>query len=77
LIAQEKTKAYDAAIEEARATALREALATGAAEAARKGKAYEKMILSRAEEEARTEGDRLYKSRLESLRTKIVTVGWP
>jgi hypothetical protein len=71
LIAQEKTKAYDAAIEEARATALREALATGAAEAARKGKAYEKMILSRAEEEARTEGDRLYKSRLESLRTKM------
>jgi hypothetical protein len=71
LIAQEKTKAYNAAIEEARATALREALATGAAEAARKGKAYEKMILSRAEDEARTEGDRIYKSRLESLRTKM------
>jgi hypothetical protein len=71
LIAQEKTKAFDAAIEEARATALREALATGAAEAAQKGKAYEKMILSRAEDEARTEGDRIYKSRLESLRTKM------
>jgi hypothetical protein len=71
LIAAEKTKAYEAAIEEARATALREALATGAAEAARKGKAYEKMILSRAEDEARTEGDRVYKSRLESLRTKM------
>jgi hypothetical protein len=71
LIAVEKSKAYDAAIEEARATALREALATGAAEAARKGKSYETMILSRAEEEARTEGDRVYKSRLESLRTKM------
>jgi hypothetical protein len=71
LIAQEKTKAYDAAIEEARATALREALATGAAEAVRKGKAYKTMILSRAEDEARTEGDRIYKSRLESLRTKM------
>jgi hypothetical protein len=71
LIAQEKTKAFDAAIEEARAAALREALATGAAEATRKGKAYETMILSRAEDEARTEGDRIYKSRLESLRTKM------
>jgi hypothetical protein len=71
LIAQEKTKAYDAAIAEARASALREALATGAAEAAQKGKAYERMILSRAEDEARTEGDRVYKSRLESLRTKM------
>jgi hypothetical protein len=71
LIAQEKTKAYDAALEEARATALHEALATGAAEAARKGKAYETMILSRAEDEARTEGDKIYKSRLESLRTKM------
>jgi hypothetical protein len=71
LIAAEKTKAYEAAIAEARATALREALTTGAAEAAQKGKAYEKMILARAEDEARTEGDRVYKSRLESLRTKM------
>jgi hypothetical protein len=71
LIAQEKTKAYNAAIEEARASALREALTTGAAEAANKGKAYREMILSRAEEEARVEGDRVYKSRLESLRTKM------
>jgi hypothetical protein len=71
LIAAEKTKAYEAAIVEARATALREALATGAAEAAQKGKAYEKMILTRVEDEARTEGDRVYKSRLESLRTKM------
>jgi hypothetical protein len=71
LIAQEKTKAYNAAIEEARATALREALATGVAEAVRKGKAYESMILARAEDEARTEGDRIYKSHLESLRTKM------
>jgi hypothetical protein len=71
LIAQEKSKAYDTAIEEARATALREALATGAAEAVRKGKAYKTMILSRAEDEARTEGDRIYKSCLESLRTKM------
>jgi hypothetical protein len=71
LIAMEKTKAYNAAIEEARSTALREALATGAAEAANKGKAYESMILSRAEDEARKEGDRVYKSRLESLHTKM------
>jgi hypothetical protein len=71
LIAAEKTKAYNEAVEKARADALRQALATGAAEAAQKGKAYEKMILTRAEEEARTEGDRVYKSRLESLRTKL------
>jgi hypothetical protein len=71
LIAAEKTKAYEAAIAEARATTLRKALATGAAEAAQKGKAYEKMILTRAEEEARTKGDRVYKARLESLRTKM------
>jgi hypothetical protein len=71
LIAAEKTKAYNEAISKARADALRDALATGAAEAAQKGKAYEKMILTRAEDEARTEGDRIYKSRLESLRTKL------
>jgi hypothetical protein len=71
LIAVEKSKAYNEAISEARADALRQALATGAAEAAQKGKAYEKMILTRAEDEARTEGDRLYKARLESLRTKL------
>jgi hypothetical protein len=71
LIAQEKTKAYNEAITQARADALREALATGAAEAAQKGKAYEKMILTRAEDEARIEGDKVYKSRLESLRTKM------
>jgi hypothetical protein len=71
LIAAEKTRAYNEAISKARADALRDALATGAAEAAQKGKAYEKMILTRAEDEARTEGDRIYKSRLESLRTKL------
>jgi hypothetical protein len=71
LIAIEKTKAFNEAVTQARADALREALATGAAEAANKGKAYEKMILERAEGEARTEGDRIYKARLESLRTKM------
>jgi hypothetical protein len=71
LIAQEKTKAFNEAVAQARADALREALATGAAEAAQKGKAYEKMILTRAEDEARIEGDKVYKSRLESLRTKM------
>jgi hypothetical protein len=71
LIAQEKTKAFDAAVEQARAEGLREALAMGAVEAAQKGRAYEKMILTRAEDEARIEGDRVYKSRLESLRTKM------
>jgi hypothetical protein len=54
LIAIEKSKAYEAAVAQARADALREALATGAAEAVQKGKAYEKMILTRAEDEART-----------------------
>jgi hypothetical protein len=71
LIAAEKTKAYNEAISQARADALREALATGAAEAASKGKAYSKMILERAEDEARIEGDKVYKARLESLRTKM------
>jgi hypothetical protein len=71
LIAVEKSKAYNEAITQARADALREALATGAAEAANKGKAYEKMITDRAESEARIEGDKIYKSRLESLRTKM------
>jgi hypothetical protein len=71
LIAVEKTKAYNEAITQARAEALREALATGAAEAVQKGKAYEKMILTRAEDEARIEGDKTYKSRLESLHTKM------
>jgi hypothetical protein len=71
LIAIEKTKAYEEAVAQARADALREALATGAVEAAQKGRAYEKMILTRAEEEARIEGDRVYKSRLESLHTKL------
>jgi hypothetical protein len=71
LIAIEKTKAYEEAIVQARADALRKALATGAAEAAQKGRAYEKMILTRAEEEARIEGDKVYKSWLESLRTKL------
>jgi hypothetical protein len=70
LIAIEKSKAYQEAITQARADALREALATAAAEATQKGKAYHKMILDRAEDEARTEGDRIYKSQLESLRTK-------
>jgi hypothetical protein len=71
LIALEKTKAYEEAIVQARADALREALATGAAEAAQKGRAYKKMILTRAEEEAHIEGDKVYKSWLESLRTKL------
>jgi hypothetical protein len=71
LITAEKTKAYNEAVTAARADALREALATGAAEAVQKGKAYEKMILTRAEDEARIEGDKVYKSRLESLRTKM------
>jgi hypothetical protein len=71
LIAAEKTKAYNEAVSQARADALREALATGAAEAANKGKAYSKMILERAEDEARIEGDKIYKARLESLRTKM------
>jgi hypothetical protein len=71
LIAIEKTKAFNEAITQARADALREALATGAAEAKNKGKAYENMILTRAEDEAHIEGDKVYKAQLESLRTKM------
>jgi hypothetical protein len=71
LIASEKTKAFNEAIELARAEGLRDARAQGEAEAVQKGKAYEKMLLTRAEDEARIEGDRVYKSRLESLHTKM------
>jgi hypothetical protein len=53
LIAAEKTKAYNAALDEARTEALKEAHATGAREAAQKGRSYEAMLLSRAEDEAK------------------------
>jgi hypothetical protein len=71
LIAQEKTKAYNAALEEARAEALKEALALGKAEAVQKGKSYEKMQLDRAEDEARLEAARIFKKRLDSARGKL------
>jgi hypothetical protein len=71
LIAQEKTKAYEGALEEARAEALREALARGKQEAEQKGRSYEKMQLDRAEEEARLEAVHIYKKRLNSARDKM------
>jgi hypothetical protein len=71
LIAQEKTKAYEAALAEARASALREAMETGRSEAAQKGRSYEKMQLERAEEEARLEAARVFKKRLSSARDKM------
>jgi hypothetical protein len=71
LIAQEKTKAYEGALEEARAEALREALARGKQEAEQKGRSYEKLQLDRAEEEARLEAARIFKKRLSSARDKM------
>jgi hypothetical protein len=71
LIASEKTKAYNEALEEARSEALKEAHATGAREAAQKGRSYEKMLLSRAEDEAKIAMDKAFNSRLMSERSKI------
>jgi hypothetical protein len=71
LIAQEKTKAYEAALEEARADALRNAMETGKKEAAQKGKSYKKLQLGRAEEEARLEAARIFKKRMSSVRNKV------
>jgi hypothetical protein len=71
LIAQEKSKAYEAALSEARASALKEALETGRAEAVQKGRSYEKMQLDRAKEEARLEAARVFKNCLASARGKM------
>jgi hypothetical protein len=71
LIAQEKTKAYEAALREARAEALKEAMALGKAEAVQKGKSYEKMQLDCAEDEAPIEAARVFKKRLDSARGKL------
>jgi hypothetical protein len=70
-IAAEKTAAYNTALEKARVEGLRDAWAQGEAEAVQKGKAYRDMLLSRAEDEAWTEADALFKSRLESARSKL------
>jgi hypothetical protein len=71
LIAQEKTKAYEAALSDARAEALRDALARGKQEAEQKGRSYKKMQLERAEEEARLEAARIFKKRMSSARDKL------
>jgi hypothetical protein len=71
LIAQEKTKAYEAALSDARASALKEAMETGRSEAVQKGRSYEKMQLDRAEDEARIEAARVFKKRLASARDKM------
>jgi hypothetical protein len=71
LIAQEKTKAYEAALSDARTTALREALDQGKKEAAQKGRSYEKVQLDRTEEEARLEAARVFKKRLALARDKM------
>jgi hypothetical protein len=72
LIAQEKTRAYEAALSEARDSALKEAMELGRKEAAQKGRSYEKLQLDRAEEEARLEAARIFKKRLASARDKMV-----
>jgi hypothetical protein len=71
LIGTEKTKAYNKALDGARSEALKEAHATATKEAAQKGRSYEKMLLSRAEDEAKVTADREFKSRLMSERSKI------
>jgi hypothetical protein len=72
LIAKEKTCAYEEALKEARSEALKEVHATGAREAAQKGQSYKKMLLSRAEDEARIEADKVFNSHLMSEHSKIV-----
>jgi hypothetical protein len=71
LIGTEKTKAYNKALDGARSEALKEARATATKEAAQKGRSYEKMLLSRAEDEAKVTADREFKSHLMSERSKI------
>jgi hypothetical protein len=71
LIAQEKTKAFDAALEGARTDTLRDAMALGKKEAEQKGRSYEKLQLNRAEEEARLEAACIYNNRLKSARDKM------
>jgi hypothetical protein len=71
LITQEKSKAFQAALEEARADSLREVRAQGVAEAVQKGHSYEAMLLARVEEEAKLEADRIFKSRLKSEHAKL------
>jgi hypothetical protein len=71
LIAQEKTKAYETALSDARAEVLKEALARGREEAAQKGRSYEKMQLDRAEEEARLEAACVFKKRMSSACDKM------
>jgi hypothetical protein len=71
LIGQEKTRAYNEALEDARSEAVKEAQATAAKETAQKGRSYEKMLLSRAEDEAKVAADKEFKSRLMSECSKI------
>jgi hypothetical protein len=71
LIAQEKTKAFNAALKEARADALRDAMAQGKREAEQKGRSYEKLQLNRAEEEARLEAVCIFKNHMKSARDKM------
>jgi hypothetical protein len=71
LLAQEKSKAFNAVLETARAEALSEARAQGAAEVAQKGRSYEKLQLERAEEEARLEAARIFKKHLQAARDKM------
>jgi hypothetical protein len=71
LIAAEKNKAYEDALEEAHTEALKEAHATSAREAAQKGRSYEKMLLSQAEDEAKIKANKEFNSCLMSERSKF------
>jgi hypothetical protein len=72
LIAQEKTKAYEAALEEAQADGLKQARAQGEAEAAQKGCSYANLQLDRAKEEACLEAVHIFKNKLQSARDKMM-----
>jgi hypothetical protein len=70
-IAEEKTRTFETALEEARSDSLCNTCAQGTAEAAQRGRAYRNMLLSRAEAEAKIEADALFKSQLESAHSKL------
>jgi hypothetical protein len=70
-IAEEKTRTFETALEEARSDSLCNTCARGTAEAAQRGRAYRNMLLSRAEAEAKIEADALFKSQLESAHSKL------
>jgi hypothetical protein len=72
LLAQEKSKAFNAALGTARAEALHDVRAQGAAEAVQKGCSYKKLQLKCAEEEAHLEAAQIFKKHLQSACDKML-----